>query len=94
MMKATVVDATRRDATVETGERRAGWTHSCFSEFIGIHGNSSRPRAFASSGMNRFSDARRVGSCIPLSLARARRSGREGRTREDAKGDARRGGDG
>jgi hypothetical protein len=48
-----MVEATRGDARVETGERRAGWMRSCVWERVGTRGNSSRPRAFASSGMNR-----------------------------------------
>ena len=46
--RATVVDATRCDAT--RGWRRAndardGWMRSCVSEFVGTRGHSSRPRA-------------------------------------------------
>ena len=79
VMRATMVDATGRDARVETGERRVGWTHSCVSEFMGTRGNSSRPRAFASSGMNRWPG--RVGHPF---IPRAREA--VGARRTDARG--------
>ena len=78
-----MVEATRGDARVETGERRAGWMRSCVWERVGTRGNSSRPRAFASSGMNR-----RLGEVGHPFIPRAREA--VGARGTDARGEARR----
>jgi len=82
-------DAMRCDARVETGERCAGWMDAFVC--LGIRGNSW---AFVASSRGARRVERidcRVGSRIPLSLARARgREAKDGRART-RRGEARRG---